>query len=175
MHDPQEPLDGLEAELVASVVSEPSPRAQTSRRNKTMATTNTRRPATFKDLLNKPARTREVALKVPDEGGTIIEYVVILRAIGSKSYDVLVGMNPPTAEQKKEGASYNPDSFGPALISACAASPLITPNEAKEIWESDEWSRGEVMELFVAAVEVCSKGLDVPFTATDSDTTLPSS
>jgi|GEM_PF-2201363 len=140
-----------------------------------MTTANTRRPATFKDLLHKPARTKEVALKVPDEGGTIIEYVVTLRAIGSKSYDVLVGMHPPTAEQKKDGASYNPDTFGPALISSCAASPLITPNEAKELWESDEWSRGEVMELFVAAVEVCSRGLDVPFTATDSDTTQPSS
>jgi hypothetical protein len=140
-----------------------------------MSTATTRRPATFKDLLHKPARTREVVLKVPDDGGTIIEYVVTLRAIGSKAYDVLVGMHPPTVEQKKEGASYNPDAFGPALIAACAVSPVITPNEAKELWESDEWSRGEVMELFVAAVEVCSKGLDVPFTETGSDTTPPSS
>lgn len=140
-----------------------------------MSATNTRRPATFKDLLHKPARTREVILKVPDENGTVIEYVVTLRAIGSKAYDVLVGMHVPTAEQKKEGAAYNPDTFGPALISACSVNPHITPNEAKELWESDEWSRGEVMELFVAAVEVCSKGLDVPFTATDSDTTQPSS
>jgi hypothetical protein len=140
-----------------------------------MSTANTRRPATFKDLLHKPARTKEVVLKVPDNDGNIIEYIVTLRAIGSKTYDVLVGMHPPTAEQKKEGAAYNPDTFGPALISACAITPLITPNEAKELWESEEWSRGEVMELFVAAVEVCSKGLDVPFTATGSDTTPPSS
>jgi hypothetical protein len=133
--------------------------------------TSTRRPATFNDLLHKPARTKEVVLKVPDEGGTIIEYVVTLRAIGSKGYDVLVGMHPPTAEQKKDGATYNPDSFGPALISACTVEPRMTPNEAKELWESEEWSRGEVMELFVAAVEVCSRGLDVPFTGTGSDTT----
>lgn len=134
----------------------------------------TRRPATFNDLLHKPARTKEVVLKVPDEGGTIIEYVVTLRAIGSKAYDVLVGMHPPTAEQKKDGATYNPDTFGPALISACAIEPRMTPNEAKELWESEEWSRGEVMELFVAAVEVCSRGLDVPFTGTASDMTPPS-
>ena len=139
-----------------------------------MSTNNTRRPATLKDLLHKPARTKEVVLKVPDDGGTVIEYVVTLRAIGSKAYDVLVGMHPPTAEQKKEGATYNPDTFGPALISACAVNPPMTPNEAKELWESEEWSRGEVMELFVSAVEVCSRGLDVPFTETASGTTPPS-
>ena len=165
----------LDIDDAAAPPTNPSPkRAQTSRR-KEMSSTNTRRPATFKDLLHKPARIKEVVLKVPDDGGTIIEYVVTLRAIGSKAYDVLVGMHPPTGEQKKEGASYNPDTFGPALIAACAVEPRITPNEAKELWESDEWSRGEVMELFVAAVEVCSRGLDVPFTATDSDMTLLSS
>lgn len=139
-----------------------------------MSANNTRRPATMKDLLHKPARTKEVVLKVPDDGGTVIEYVVTLRAIGSKAYDVLVGMHPPTADQKREGATYNPDTFGPALISACALEPHMTPNEAKELWESEEWSRGEVMELFVAAVEVCSRGLDVPFTETASGTTPPS-
>ena len=148
-------------------------RAQTSRRNKVSAV-ETRRQATFKDLLNKPARTKDVVLTVPDEDGNMIEYVFTLRAIGSKAYDVLVGMHPPTADQKKEGSAYNPDTFGPALISACSVNPHITPNEAKELWESDEWSRGEIMELFVAAVEVCSKGLDVPFTGAASDTTQPS-
>lgn len=133
-----------------------------------------RRAATMKDLLHKPARMKEVVLTVPDSDGAMVEYVVRLRAIGSKAYDTLVSMHPPNAEQKKEGATYNPDTFGPALISACALEPSMTPNEAKELWESEEWSRGEVMELFVAAVEVCSKGLDVPFTATDSDTTPPS-
>lgn len=128
----------------------------------------TRRPATFRDLLNKPARTKEVTLAIPDADGAMVEYVFTLRAIGSKAYDVLVGMHPPTADQKKEGAAYNPDSFGPALISACSVSPSLTANEAKELWESDEWSRGEVMELFVAAVEVNSRGLDVPFTASAS-------
>jgi hypothetical protein len=139
-----------------------------------MSVTESRRPATLKDLLHKPARTKEVVLTIPDADGTMIEYVVTLRAIGSKAYDVLVGMHAPTVEQKKEGAAYNPDTFGPALISMCSVSPRITPNEAKELWDSEEWSRGEVMELFVAAVEVCSKGLDVPFTAADSATTARS-
>ena len=138
-------------------------------------TTETRRQATLKDLLNKPARTKDVVLTVPDADGNMIEFVFTLRAIGSKAYDTLVSVHAPTAEQKREGATYNPDTFGPALISACSLNPHITPNEAKELWDSDEWSRGEVMEIFMAAVEVCSRGLDVPFTATASGTTLPSS
>lgn len=131
----------------------------------------TRRAATFKDLRHKPPRTKEVTLSVPDPDGTVIEYVWTMRAIGSKAYDVLVGMYPPTAEQKKEGITYDPEAFGPALIAACSIEPRLTPNEAKELWESDEWSRGEVMALFAAAVEVNSKGLDVPFTEPASATT----
>ena len=135
---------------------------------------NTRRPATFADLKHKPPRTKEVVLAVPDQDGNVIEYVFTIRAIGSKAYDVLVGLHPPTADQKKDQLTYNPDTFGPALIATCSVSPSLTPNEAKELWDSDEWSRGEVMELFAAAVEVNSKGLDVPFTKPVSDTTPPS-
>jgi hypothetical protein len=133
-----------------------------------------RRTATFKDLQNKPKRTKDVVLKVPDEDGEIIDLVVVLKAIGSKAYDDLIAKHPPTPEQKKEGAAYNPDTFGPALISACSFDPHLTPNEAQEIWSSEDWSRGEIMELFVASVEVCSKGLDIPFTAVGSGTTAPS-
>ena len=131
----------------------------------------TRRPATFEDLRRKPPRTKDVILAVPDSDGNVIEYIFTMRAIGSKAYDVLVSVYPPTAEQKKEAMTYDPDKFGPALIAACSVTPSLTPNEAKELWESDAWSRGEVMALFVAAVEVNSKGLDVPFTETGSDMT----
>lgn len=134
----------------------------------------TRRPATFADLRHKPPRTKEVVLAVPDSDGQVIEYVFTMRAIGSKAYDVLVAVHPPTADQKKDQMTYNPDTFGPALIAACSVSPSLTPNEAKELWDSDEWSRGEVMALFSAAVEVNSKGLDVPFTEPVSGTTPPS-
>lgn len=135
---------------------------------------STRRAATFKDLQSKPKRTKDVVLKVPDEDGEIIEFVVTLKAIGSKAYDDLIAKHPPTTEQKKDSAQYNADTFGPALISACSFEPRMTPNEASEIWTSEDWSRGEVMELFVAAIEVCSKGLNVPFSEPASDTTPPS-
>lgn len=132
---------------------------------------DTRRAATFKDLQSKPKRTKVVTIKVADEDGDIIDLEVTLKAIGSQAYDDLMAKHPPTADQKKESATYNPDTFGPALISACSWEPRLTPNEATEIWTSDDWSRGEVMELFVGAIEVCSKGLDVPFSAAASGTT----
>jgi len=35
--------------------------------------------------------------------------------------------------------------------------------DAKEIWESPEWSRGDLMVLFRKAVELNNKGVDIPF------------
>lgn len=125
-----------------------------------------RRAATLDELLKKPARTKEVTLKLSGEDGSVHEVFIRLKALGSQAYDDLLAEHPPTAEQKKEGSTYNADTFAPALIAACAVEPSMTTSEAKQIWTSDEWSRGEVTELFFACVEVCSKGLDVPFTET---------
>lgn len=164
--DVQQPSgDALTAAGDLTTNSEPR-RRQTSRRTKNVSSTTNkkRRTATFNDLLHKPARSRELVLRVPNEDGDVIDLVVSLRAIGAKDYDDLIAKHPPTSEQKKEGGSYNVDTFAPALISACSHDPKLTPNEAAEIWNSPDWSRGEIMELFLASVEVCSKGLDVPFT-----------
>lgn len=124
-----------------------------------------RRTATVADLLNKPARTKELVLKVQD-GNKVNEVVLKLKALGSQAYDDLLADNPPTAEQKKEGNTYNPDAFAPALIAACLVEPKLSAEEATALWSSPEWSRGEVTELFMACIEVCSKGLDVPFIGT---------
>ena len=164
--DAQQSLEDLEPPVTAGVVtniSEPRKR-QTSRRTKQVSNNKNRRTATFNDLLHKPARSRELVLRVPNQDGDVIDLVVSLRAIGAKEYDDLIAKHPPTSEQKKEGGSYNVDTFAPALIAACSSEPKLTPNEASEIWNSPDWSRGEIMELFLASVEVCSKGLDVPFT-----------
>ena len=36
--------------------------------------TETRRPATFKDLLNKPARVKDVTLAIPDGYAGVLSY-----------------------------------------------------------------------------------------------------
>lgn len=124
-----------------------------------------RRIATLEDLLNKPARTRDLIIRVPAEKGGAHELTLKLKAVGSQAYDDLLAAHPPTAEQKREGNTYNADTFAPALIAACCVEPAMSEKDAVTLWTSSEWSRGEVTELFVACVEVCSKGLDVPFTA----------
>ncbi len=135
---------------------------------------NTKRAATIADLKGKPRRKQIVTIDIPDASGEIITHEITLRAIGAKRYDQLVDQCPPTAEQKADGANYNPDEFGPRLISACSYDPEITVNDAVDLWNSEDWSRGEILSIFQAAVQVCSKGLDVPFTDPGSGTT-PSS
>ena len=39
----------------------------------------------------------------------------------------------------------------------------MSPADAKEIWESEEWSRGDLMVLFRNAVDLNNRGLDIPF------------
>jgi hypothetical protein len=126
-----------------------------------------RKIATIEDLLNKPARTKEVVINVPTGKSGNTDFVVTLKAIGSKAYDELLSSHPPTAAQKREGVTYNIDTFAPALISACSVTPALSEEQAKQIWDSGDWSRGELTEFFLACVEVNSKGLDVPFTEAD--------
>lgn len=118
--------------------------------------------ATFAKLSKKARAEREVPVVVAGE-----ELTLLFRAVGAKEYDDLLSAHPPTPKQKLEGATYNLDSFGPALIAAVCAEPNLTEDEAKAIWESADWSRGEIMTLFGNAVEICNQGIDVPFSVGD--------
>ena len=125
-----------------------------------------RRPATVEDLLSKPARTQDVVITVPGEKGDV-ELLLKLKAISASAYDRILAEHPPTKEQSVEGAGYNADTFAPAIIAAVVTEPEITPEQAGQIWNGDEWSRGELRDLFMACVNLCAKGLDVPFTFAD--------
>jgi hypothetical protein len=122
--------------------------------------------ATFEMLVKKPRLEREVPVKMVGDDGETFEAMMLFRAIGARDYDRLLTRHPPTTEQRAEGTSYNINTFGPALISMVCIEPEMSPEQATEIWNSSDWGRGEVMSLFSAAVELCNKGLDIPFTAT---------
>lgn len=122
-----------------------------------------RRPATVDDLLLKPARTQELVINLPTEKGDA-DLVLALTALSMKDYDTLLAAHPPTKEQEKDGNGYNPDTFAPAIISAVVTEPKLTLDQAKEIWAGDQWNRGELRDLFLACTNLCSRGLDVPFT-----------
>jgi len=115
---------------------------------------------TLDALKSKRGRTREVTVHVDGEEATLL-----LRSIGARDYDRLVAKHPPTRDQLADGATFNIDTFGPALISACSLEPEISPSDAQDLWDSPEWSRGDLMYLFSEAVRLNNEGLNVPFTA----------
>lgn len=83
-------------------------------------------------------------VEIPDGDG---ELVLRLQAIGRKAYDALIAQHPGEA-----GETYNPDTFAPALIAACCIEPDLSDEDARFLF--DEWSAGEVAEVFAAAVAV---------------------
>lgn len=123
-----------------------------------------RRTATLSDLKTKPVRTKEVLLPVGDEIA-----VMKVRSINTKIYDDLVGEHPPTKEQKAEGSPYNLDTFGPALLAKCTVDPEMSYEDALELWGSDDWARGELLDWFMACLDVCNQGFRVPSTANGSE------
>ena len=120
--------------------------------------------ATFEQLVKKRHLEREVPIKIPGDDGEPVEVTMLFRAIGARDYDRLLGKHPPTTEQRAGGNSYDINTFGPALLAKVCVDPEMSEQEAQTIWNSADWGRGEVMSLFGAAVELCNKGLDIPFT-----------
>jgi hypothetical protein len=119
--------------------------------------------ATIDQLINKPRSVTEFSIYLSDGNGGSNELTLKYQAIGMREYDKLVGKHPPKPDQRADGASFDIDTFAPALIAACAVEPEISTAQAKEIWDSNDWSRGDVMVLFRQAVELNNRGLDVPF------------
>ena len=121
-----------------------------------------RRPATADDLLTKPLRKLDFEITIPGEKGDQT-LSLSLQASGSKAYDDLLAAHPPTKEQKIEGDTYNVNTFGPAIIAAVVNEPKLTLEQATAIWDSETWSGGEKRDLFMGCVNLCQRGLDVPF------------
>lgn len=118
------------------------------------------------DLLKGKSRAKETfSIYLTDDEGEQQEVQLTFQAIGAIEYDKLVAKHPPKAEQRVEGASFNIDTFAPALIARCSLEPEISMKDAEEIWNSPEWSRGDLMVLFRRAVELNNRGVDIPFSA----------
>lgn len=133
------------------------------------------RRASLEDLRKKPSRNREVTIATIGDDGEDAELTMVFRAVSYKAYDALLTANQPTKEQVRDGESnWNPDTFPPALIAACAVDPPLDIAAAQELWTSEEWSRGELMDLFYAVVKLNVEGLDIPFTGRGSGPTRPS-
>lgn len=119
--------------------------------------------ASLENLLKKPPRTRSVEVALADDQ----KVTILFKALGSKDYDDLMSAHPPTKQEKQDGAVWNAHTFPPALIAACSVAPKIDPESADAIFASSEWSRGELMDMFMKVVNLNSEGMNVPFTSSD--------
>jgi hypothetical protein len=79
---------------------------------------------------------------------------VVLRALRPADYEALQAAHPPTAEQamKDPPEIWNPDTFRPALLAACAAGDMTEADWANFLEEHT--SQGERQGLYVAALAV---------------------
>ena len=123
--------------------------------------------ATLDMLKNKKRLEKELTLLLPMGNGKNEEVSFLFQSIGAQEWDRLVGKYPPTSEQRAEGAAFNMHTFAPALLSRVCVEPQMSEEEWKEIWDSPDWNRGEVVQFYVTAVELCSTGMDVPFSGRD--------
>ena len=85
------------------------------------------------------------------------------RSLGRTTYRALVAAHPPTdadhtAARVESGdmnarASWNRETFFPALVHAASVGPQLTEAEVTEIFESPDWSDGEVDLLVQGAIK----------------------
>lgn len=118
-------------------------------------------PLTWDILKSKPRRTADVPIYVGDQ-----KYLAKVQALGQKPYDDLLATFPPTKDQREKGASYDEDRFAPALIAACLVEPVLTVGQVTQLFEDEDWSRGELGELYRRCLEVNHSGTSVPFSVT---------
>lgn len=124
--------------------------------------------ATAADLLGKKPAQRILNIVVdPDEHKSID---VLIRSIGRKPWEKLIEGHPATDEQQNdfvqqqlrqgvppsraERLRWNHETFPPAAIAACLVDPVLTIDQAQEIWDSERWSQDELAKLFAGCVAV---------------------
>lgn len=156
---PRQDPEVTPASELAVEVSEDVP----SRSERRSAKPPTRRTASFAALRKKKIRTAEVTIPTFDDSDEPVELVLKFRALSTTSYDDLVAGHPPNRVQKERGDQWDINTFAPALIAACSQEPRLSFEEAKELYDSDEWAGGEISSLFFACQRLCNAGVDVPF------------
>jgi hypothetical protein len=119
--------------------------------------------ATLDLLRSKKRMEKELTLNWPVGDGKTEEVTFLFQSIGAQEWEALVSKHPPTKDQRADGEPFNPDTFGPALLSMTCVDPAITEAEWLDIWSSPDWNRGEIVQFYATAIELCQTGMSVPF------------
>ena len=106
-------------------------------------------------------KLREVTVPVSIDGdGTTADFT--LRALKRSEYRALLDEHPPS----REGADWDADTFPPALLAASAIDPVLTVEQATEMWT--EWEAGEMGRLFLSCWQLNEQTAGVGFTVPGS-------
>lgn len=110
----------------------------------------------------------KAALEAAKEARKAKTAVFIFRALGRKEIEDLERQHKVTKEQvsayrdecrtmqvpPNSPPNYNFETFPPALMAASSKVPVMTLEEATELWNSTEFSKGELGAIFQAAWSV---------------------
>lgn len=78
-------------------------------------------------------------------------------ALGDKAWSDLVAAHPP----KEKGHAFDPETFAPALIAACALDPVMTVDQVKELF--DVFNHAQRDALWQGAFDVNTEATGIPF------------
>lgn len=84
------------------------------------------------------------------------------RALGDREWSDLIAAHPSPDADKM----WDPETFGPALISACAVDPVMTADQVLELF--DVLNGAQRDELWRGAYEVNTEAPGIPFSLADS-------
>lgn len=114
--------------------------------------------ATFDMLMSKKPKRIEFNAALGPDGSSAS---FLFQSIDWREYDALLTANPPTAEQRVTGGTYNPDTFAPALLARVCVEPAIDEDGWKQVLATGNWGRGEVSALFFRAMDLCTTDISV--------------
>lgn len=104
------------------------------------------------DAARQRVEDAEIAVKAATEW-------ILVRSVGRKAFEEIVQTHPPTDEELQEATDngepappYASEPFTIALIAASAVDPVISEEQAQEIY--DDWNTPEILELFTACLAV---------------------
>jgi len=103
-----------------------------------------------------PGRALAAQLKEVRDKARKAEVPFSLRYIGDKAYSDLLAAHPPTSDNEAFG-----ESFIKALIAASCVDPVMTEDQAAELFE--KLNQGEIKKLFDAAWDVHNSSELIPF------------
>lgn len=89
----------------------------------------------------------------------------VFQSIGRKSYSALLDeYKPREGDPDDKEYGFNAAEFPPRLIALSSHDPKIDLDQAREIWDGENWSDAETTALVAAAILANKEIVDVPFT-----------